>query len=359
MEEKMTIRSMRYDYDVSFVSDFRIALRDLMEKEKCVFLVDRNIWERYGLMDLIPQDRFLVTIIDAVESNKTINGVIDVWNRWEQAGLTKKNKVVVIGGGILQDIGAFASSAYLRNIDWYFFPTTLLAQCDSCIGSKCGINLNAYKNQLGAFYAPKRIFIDTGFLRTLSDADFYSGMGEIFKASLTSDVNFFLEFRQIILEGRDRAELESLIRRSLLVKKEVVEKDEFEKDYRRVLNYGHTFGHALEAYSHNEIPHGAAVTIGVDIANYIAWKRGFLSEDDYRSAKEVAVHLYRFKFPHEVDVQHLFQFIRKDKKSMGDMVNFVIPKRLGELQILPMRLDQDLSDMLTAYFRESYALYRH
>jgi 3-dehydroquinate synthase len=139
----------------------------------------------------IPKDDNLVTIIEAVESNKTIYVVIDVWNGWEKAGVTKKDKVVVIGGGILQDIGCFASNAYLRNIDWYFFPTTLLAQCDSCIGSKCAINLNSYKNQLGAFYAPKRIFIDTGFLRTLGKADLYSGMGEIFKASLTLDAKFF------------------------------------------------------------------------------------------------------------------------------------------------------------------------
>ncbi|MGD0817809.1 MAG: hypothetical protein ABR986_05345 [Methanomassiliicoccales archaeon] len=357
MENRFTIKSMRYDYDVLFVPDFRKALLDLMRTEKCVFLVDKHIWETYHLADLISQDRFPVTIIEAVESNKTINGVIEVWNSWEEAGVTKSNKVVVIGGGILQDIGAFASNAYLRNIDWYFFPTTLLAQGDSCIGSKCAINLNSYKNQLGAFYAPRKIFIDTEFLKTLSQADFYSGMGEIFKASLTSDAEFFKEFRQIILEGRDRDELERLIRRALLVKKAIIEKDEFDNDYRRVLNYGHTFGHALEAYSNNEIPHGAAVTIGIDIANYIAWKKGFLTEQEYNSAKEVAIRIYRFRFPQNIDMERLFRFLRKDKKSMGETVNFIIPRKMGELQILPMRLDKELDDLLRSYFWLSHASY--
>jgi 3-dehydroquinate synthase len=114
----------------------------------------------------------------------------------------------------------------------------------------------------------------------------------------------------------------------------------------------------LEAYSNNEIPHGAAVTLGVDIANFIAWKKGFLTEDEYRSAKDVAIHLYLFKFPQEVDVTLLFKFMRKDKKSVGDTVNFVIPRKMGELHILPMRLDQELTDLLTEYFQESHALYR-
>jgi 3-dehydroquinate synthase len=359
LEESLTIRSMRYDYKVSFVPDFREALRTLMGKESCVFVVDKHVWEIYDLASLIPQDIVKVTVIEAVEANKTINGVIDVWNQWEEAGVTKKDRIVVIGGGIIQDIGAFASNAYLRNVDWYFFPTTLLAQCDSCIGSKCAINLNAYKNQLGAFYAPKQIFIDTSFLRTLNKADFYSGMGEIFKMSLTADATFFEDLRQIILEGRDIEELESLIRRSLLVKKDIIEKDEFDTDYRRILNYGHTFGHALEAYSDNQIPHGAAVTLGVDIANFIAWKKGFVTEVEYRTAKEVATRIYRSKFPRNVDTERLFSFMRKDKKSIGDKVNFIIPKKMGELQIIPMRLDGDLAILLSSYFEESQGLYRN
>jgi 3-dehydroquinate synthase len=358
LEESFTIKSMRYDYKVSFVPDFRQALQTLISNEQCIFLIDRQVWEIYDLASLIPPDRAKVTIIEAVESNKTINGVIDVWNLWEQAGVTKKDKIVVIGGGIIQDIGGFASNAYLRNVDWYFFPTTLLAQCDSCIGSKCAINLNAYKNQLGAFYAPKQIFIDTGFLKSLTKADFYSGMGEIFKMSLTSDAKFFEDFRQIILEERDIDELESLIRRSLLVKKDIIEKDEFDTDYRRILNYGHTFGHALEAYSNNQIPHGAAVTLGVDMANFIAWKMGFLTELEYRSAKEVATKIYRFEFPQNVDMGRLFAFMNKDKKSIGDKVNFIIPRKMGELQIIPMRLDGDLADLLYSYFDESQVLYK-
>ena len=350
---------MRYDYDVLFVPEFKKALENVMSSEKCVFLIDKNIWEKYNLMKIIPINEFPVTLVEAVESNKTIYGVIDIWKQWEAANVTKKHKVIVIGGGIVQDLGAFASSAYLRNIEWFFLPTTLLAQCDSCIGSKCGINLNSFKNQLGAFYAPKRIFIDIGFLETLTEADFYSGMGEIFKASLTSDKLFFHQFRKMILDRKERANLEDLIYRSLMVKKAVVEADEFEKDYRRVLNFGHTFGHALEAYSNNEIPHGAAVTLGVDIASYIAWKKGFIFEKEYQEIKEVAHYLYRFKFPKDVDIERLFHFMRKDKKSEGNSINFVIPKQLGKLQIYPMQLDENLIRLLENYFCENYAVYRN
>jgi 3-dehydroquinate synthase len=359
MQKNFTVKSMRYDYQVVFTPDFRDELKKLAETQKCVFLADKKIWEIYNLAAIISPDLYHVHIIEAIESNKTIYSVIDLWKEWEKRNVTKKAKVIVIGGGILQDLGAFASSAYMRNIDWYFFPTTLLAQCDSCIGSKCGINLEGFKNQIGAFYAPKCIYIDTHFLDTLSEDDLYSGMGEIFKASLTSDRSFFDYFFEVISEKKEIAELENLIMRSLLVKKEIVEADEFEKDYRRVLNYGHTFGHALEAYSNNEIPHGAAVTIGVDIANYIGLKKGFLKEEEYLAAKKVAKCLYRFKFPENIDIERFFYFMQKDKKFDGNIVNLIIPKEFGKLQVYPMEIDTELARLIEEYFSESYEVYRN
>jgi 3-dehydroquinate synthase len=347
----LVIRSSHHDYQVHFIPDFRQAIKELMGKGKCAFLIDRKIWDLYQLAKIIEVESNIVHLIEAVESNKTLDGAIEVIERWDSAGVTKRHSVIVIGGGILQDIGAFCSCIYLRNIDWYLFPTTLLAQCDSCIGAKSSINFRTYKNQLGTFYAPKQIFVDTGLLSTLTEADFYSGMGEVLKLSLTSDAKFFEDLRTMVVHRTLKENIGPLIRRSLLVKQAIIEEDEYEKGRRKLLNYGHTFGHALESYSDNQIPHGAAVCLGLDLANYIAWKKGLISESDFRSVREMVVQFYRIPFPLVEDTDRYVSLLKKDKKAEGEKVNFVMLKRIGELQIVPMSLDGSLKGLIQEYFR--------
>ena len=281
--ETLKIKSKLYDYEVEFINSVDEKLSLL--KEKSTFVIDRNVYKLYSqLFENISEEN--IFLIEAIEQEKNIETVLKLIDFWKKIGVKKNWKVICFGGGITQDITTFASNIYLRNIDWYFFPTTLLAMSDSCIGGKCGINLGKYKNQLGVFYPPKKIFIYDKFLETLAEADYVNGWGEILKFSLTETKEFF---DQLFVEEQfiPCEYINEYVYKGLKVKKNVVEADEFEGDLRRILNYGHTFGHALEAYTNNRIPHGTAVIWGIDVVNYIAFKSGILAEDIYYKIKRL------------------------------------------------------------------------
>ena len=250
-----------------------------------------------------------------------------------------------------------ASNLFLRNVDWYFFPTTLLSMCDSCIGGKCGINAGAYKNQLGVFYPPKQIFIDTHFIGTLSEADYLNGWGEILKFSLTSDTAFYRELK----EESSYIPCERIahyIHRGLLEKKQIIEADEFESDLRRVLNYGHTFGHALEAYTKHAIAHGTAVIWGIDVANYLAVREGLIEEALYLDVKALIKRAFLKKEIVIADPRAVFDAVRTDKKVRGNTLSFAMLDRESHLIVHPMELDERLYRMFCEYLETTHDYYR-
>ena len=239
----LNIKSKLYDYSVEFIDDVLPNIQ--AAGSDTTFVIDHNVYRLY-------QDKFKdidvskLFIMEAVEHKKNMETVMEIINFWKRIGVRKNWKVYCFGGGITQDVTTVASNLYLRNIDWYFFPTTLLAMSDSCIGGKCGINLGQYKNQIGVFYPPKKIFIDINFLHTLLPQDYLNGWGEILKFSLTRYSDFYEEVKNLE-QYIPCNNIAYFIHKGLSVKKEIIEEDEFESDLRRVLNYGHTFGHALEA----------------------------------------------------------------------------------------------------------------
>ena len=296
--------------------------------------------------------------MDALESKKNMDSIMDIMLFFQKLNVRKNWKIACFGGGITQDVTTIACNLYLRNIDWYFFPTTLLSMCDSCIGGKCGINLGKLKNQIGVFYPPKKIYIDTNFINTLSKADYLNGWGEILKFSLTSNPQFYNELvseKEFIPCKR----IDYYIYKGLMVKKEIIEKDEFESDLRRVLNYGHTFGHALEAYTRNLIPHGQGVIWGIDIANYIAVREGLISREYYLSIKNVI----RKNFLCEEIVidnpNELFDIIKTDKKVKGNTIFFALLKGESRLVVYPMEINEILYEMFIDYLRETHEYYCH
>ena len=198
---------------------------------------------------------------DAMEINKGIDKVLRVCEDLLVYGFDKGHTLIVIGGGIVQDIGAFTAKVYKRGINWVFVPTTLLSQCDSCIGGKTALNHLNYKNQLALFSAPNKVIIDTEFLNTLQPQDITSGYGEIVKLFLTGGSWYVDQF--------DEFTREEAIFHALSIKKAVVECDEFEDNERKSLNYGHSFGHVIESMTDYAIPHGTAVMLGIDIINKI------------------------------------------------------------------------------------------
>lgn len=351
----ISISSRLYNYSVAFIDDFQDTISAF--EDTCVYVIDKNVYELY-------QKKFAglkesrIYLMDAVESKKNMDTVMDIISFMKGLSMKKNWRVICFGGGITQDVTTIASNLFLRNVEWYFFPTTLLSMCDSCIGGKCGINLGEYKNQIGVFYPPKKIFIDTRFIDTLTKSDYINGWGELLKFSLTSDRTFYetLKKETQFVPCRN---IRSYISWGLETKKQVIEADEFESDLRRILNYGHTFGHALEAYTHNEVPHGKGVIWGIDVVNYLAWRKGLISEEYCYDVKGLIRQAF---LPTELVIdcpEKLFEIIKTDKKVKGDVLNFALPDGFSHLGVYPIKIDEDLKRLFMDYIADTHDYYNN
>ncbi len=349
------IKSSLYDYEVDFVDDFEVVIKGFADTT--AYVIDANVYNIYkAKFACLDSDK--IYLMEAVEHKKNMDSVMDIMKFFQSLGLRKNWNVVCFGGGITQDVTTIASNLYLRNVNWYFFPTTLLSMSDSCIGGKCGINFGQYKNQIGVFYPPKKIFIDTAFINTLSKDDYLNGWGEILKFSLTSDADFYDELKsEESFIPCDR--IDEYLYKGLMVKKTIIEEDEFESDLRRVLNYGHTFGHALEAYTHNEIPHGKGVIWGIDVVNYIAVKEGLIGEDYYLDIKSLIKNSFLTEEVVIDNPDEMFEIIKTDKKVKGNTMNFAMLDGPSHLIVYAMEIDEKLKSLFMDYLRETHEYYNN
>jgi 3-dehydroquinate synthase len=348
--EPLTIRSGQGDYPVSFPASVAAAVGELEAGDQTFFLVDEHVADLYSdqlgeLLASRPTHR-----VPASEDEKTLEGVGRFLTFLQDNNATKQAEIVAIGGGIVQDIATFAAHLYYRGIRWAFLPTTLLAMCDSSIGAKCGINLNRFKNQLGVFQSPSRVVIALDFLDTLADADVQSGYGEIVKLLLTgSREDFDILVDAVDGGGLRNDRLAELIQRSLRVKQGVIEEDEYEGDLRRILNYGHTFGHALEALTEHAIPHGTAVAWGCDIINFISRERGLLEPADYDRIHGFIERHWSFPMDRQVSASELIDGTRRDKKVVDGQLTLILLAEPGDLRIVKTAFDDRLADEVTRY----------
>lgn len=353
--DTINIHSRLYDYTVDFTEDFSAELARFTEST--AYVIDKNVFGLYKKA-FAHLELSKIFFMDAVEHRKNMDTVMEMIRFFQILGVRKDWKVVCFGGGITQDVTTIASNLFLRNVDWYFFPTTLLSMCDSCIGGKCGINFGKLKNQIGVFYPPKKIFVDVHFIDTLTHDDYLNGWGELLKFSLTSDPAFYDALQKegtYIPCGR----IADYIHKGLFIKKKIIEEDEFESDLRRVLNYGHTFGHALEAYTDNLVPHGKGVIWGIDVVNYMAVEEGLISRAYYLGIKAL---IRRAFIQEEMVIQEpdtLFSLIKTDKKVKGNMISFAMLDGPSHLRVYPMAIDEKLRDLFLAYLRETHEYYNH
>jgi 3-dehydroquinate synthase len=347
----MTIQSHQGSYDVSFSQ----SPQDLVSAaglHDSFVIADERVAElhRY-VLDGCAQSR--IFIIPASEEEKSLAGVERVCRFLQAGSASKTSRITVIGGGILQDIGAFAAHAYYRGIAFNYVPTTLLSMADSCIGAKCGINLGNAKNQLGFFHAPKTVTIWPGFLATLPEADIRSGFGEIVKLAIIAGDEAFdsiqerLDATGFALDG-----IENVIHRSLLVKQRIIEIDEYESGLRKTLNYGHTFGHALEGLTKHEVPHGLAVAWGMSVANFVAFKSGFLQDEEFTRMHNVIAKYFALPVRHSYAAADLLDLIRRDKKAAAGSVQLILPRHIGEVEIVPWLIGPELQSILEQYVAE-------
>jgi 3-dehydroquinate synthase len=262
----------------------------------------------------------------------------------ERNNASRSSMLFVVGGGIVQDLGAFAGYMYKRGIPWTLVPTTLLAQGDSSVGGKTALNHKQTKNLLALFSAPRTIITDTGFLATLPDEDWYSGAGEIFRLCITGGESALLELERLhpALLQHDLERTTDLIRIALIVKKAVVEHDEFELDIRRSMNYGHSFGHALEALANYRISHGVGVTIGILVENEISYRRGVLSAVERNRLLHLGSRLISsgsWSLFRDLRLDGILELLKRDKKTEGAVLKLATLRCIGKIEFIDLRMD--------------------
>jgi len=354
-EENLIIKSLQGDYPVVFEENIASVVEITRTlNSDCYLLIDAKVWELYK-SSLKQLDKLPRKLIEVNESNKSLELVGKISEWLIQEGATKSSLIIAIGGGMVQDIATFTSHIYYRGISWVYVPTTLLSQSDSCIGAKCGLNLLQYKNQLGVIHSPTMVVICTKFLESLEELDYSSGYGEILKLSLTGKMEFYKEFKLHLAEkGFKRNEVLGLILRSLRAKQSVIEEDEYENDLRRILNYGHSFGHVLESLTKNSIPHGAAIVFGMDLMNYLGVQWGITEESFYLEFSELArKYFFEYQVPKTITPERLVSSLRTDKKMSNGRMNFAVAKRPGEIVIYNCSLDRELIKLVEKYINEN------
>ena len=333
------VKSSIHDYKVHFVKGFEEHMCSMM-KPKDVVLIDKNVFNLHKeRLEAILKDICHIEL-EPSEENKNFYKVGPILEKLIEEGFRKNNKLIVVGGGITQDIATFIASNLYRGVDWYFFPTTLLAQADSCIGGKSSINFSIYKNLLGNFYPPNEIFIDLSFLNTLPRKEIISGLGEMTHFFLIAGENDFYRIRDEYTKAiEDKTVLEGLIHRSLSIKKATIEIDEFDRKERQIFNYGHSFGHAIESITNYRVPHGIAVSYGMDIANFISVKMGLISDDLRQKMREV-LKLNWGEVPLDhIEIEAFINALRKDKKNVGAEVRVILTRGLGDMFITKLDVD--------------------
>jgi 3-dehydroquinate synthase len=320
------------------------------------FIIDSTIADLYPdqLSNVLSSPSVL--LVEALETNKSLDCMPAYVRQLVSKGIRRDHTLIAIGGGILQDITCFLSATLLRGIDWKFYPTTLLAQADSCIGSKSSINAGDAKNIMGTFTPPKEVYISTRLLQTLDEADVRSGVGEMLKVHAIEGPDAFAR----IASDYDRlftdpAAMMTYIRRSLEIKKPYIETDEFDRGPRNIFNYGHSFGHAIEAATNFGIPHGIGVTIGMDMANYVAAESGVGSAETFMSRHDCLKRNYRTFEDYSVPVDPFLKALGKDKKNVGTELVLILPDADGKIQ-KTQRANDDVFRALCTTFLEQVRL---
>ena len=271
----------------------------------------------------------------AGEENKNLNTVNDLYDFLISNGYGRKDMLVALGGGVVGDMTGYVAATYLRGVDYIQIPTTLLAQNDSSIGGKTGVDFNGYKNMVGAFKMPKLVYIGLETLSTLDMRQYFAGFAEIMKHGLIKDANFYMWLIENMYEicEQDPDVLEEMILKSCTIKKYFVEKDPLEQGDRALLNFGHTIGHAIEKAKNFELPHGECVALGAVAAAYISWKRDMISMEEYYEIRDMFVPFYLPITVEGIDPEEIVRLTRSDKKAEAGSIKFILLKRIGKAVI--------------------------
>jgi 3-dehydroquinate synthase len=337
MNKKITlkIKGNIYSINIETNSIIKNLNKIISTNNKLVFLIDRKVFYIFKKLKNYKNQKYLV--IDCSEKLKSFKNFAKISEKILNFNIDRSTRLVAIGGGTLGDLSGFIASTILRGVDLILFPTTLLSQVDSSIGGKNGINTNSGKNLVGTFYQPKFVFIDPKMLKTLPKREILSGYAEIIKHGIINDIKFFnwLNKNSKKILTLDNKILTEAIYKSIIIKRKYVLKDEKENlknsNSRAILNFGHTFGHALETYYkyNKKLTHGEAISIGMIIASILSYKLGYLTLSDLNNIKN---HFKLNNLPtsdKKMFNEKIFKTIEKDKKNDNKKINFVLIRKIG------------------------------
>lgn len=325
---KMKVESNIRDYEVIFTNDFSF-IDEFQDINSSVLIIDKNVYDLYS-ENFINIDKANLFLFNAIEENKTFDYVKEIYDFLISKSVKRNLTIISIGGGITQDITGFIASTLYRGVNWIFVPTTFLAMTDSCIGSKTSVNYEKYKNLMGTFYPPQKIYINPIFLNTLKELDFYSGIGETIKFQLMKEEypkNFQKILDVIKKTVNDVDSRLDVIHDNMSIKLGYMKGDEFDLGRRNLLNYGHCFGHALETSSNYYVPHGIAVNIGMIFANILSTSRGLakITDSEFVNNNILLPNIPLKLREQDFESKVLLESMKNDKKRTGKDLSVVIP----------------------------------
>ena len=348
MKQILTVDKKNYEIVITD-AEFSNLMEDIntyTSGQKRLIVISKKVYKIYRKILNLSKDELF--ILKDGEKEKNYENYIKIIERATELGLTRSDVIIAIGGGVVGDIAGFAASTYMRGIDYIQVPTTLLAMVDSSVGGKTAIDFNGFKNILGSFYQPKKVFIDINFLNTLDKRQYYSGLGEVLKYSFIeencgySKALFLFEYLTLCvdrLKEKEPVTLMRVIEYCLNLKIAVVNEDEKEAGLRKVLNFGHTYAHALEALSGlKKYTHGEAVVQGMYFMLDWAYDEGMISYSYYRLSVEL---LEKYGFVKQKTKYSPFEIVeamKRDKKALHDKITLLMPcdkKRVKEIKVSP------------------------
>ena len=340
--QRFKVKSKLSAYDVVVGRGAWRAVRPLLDQVRpsSVFvLTERGLWNRWGRR--FERESGLVrprtVFVPPGESSKSMETVEQVAGELLSRGADRQSLLVAFGGGVIGDLGGFVASTYMRGIDCVQVPTTVVAQVDSAVGGKTAVNVGAMKNLVGTFHPPRLVAADPAVLASLSPRAFRSGLYEVVKHAILDGAGFFrdLERRVGSLQARDTRRLEGVLARAVKVKIDVVSRDEREAGLRRVLNLGHTFGHAFEEVTgYRRFLHGEAVGWGLLAAARLATRVDLLEADEAQRIADLVARVGPLPPVRDLDANAVLALLPRDKKAVAGRIHWVLPERIGKVKIV-------------------------
>lgn len=316
MQISVNLEHKSYDIFIKKSIISNISSHYDIQNKKILILTDENIPQ--SLVDTVKNqcNSAFVYRVNAGESSKSIQNFEKILTFMLEKDFTRSDLIIALGGGVIGDLSGFVASAYMRGISYISIPTTTLSMIDSSIGGKTAVNLGSVKNIVGAFHHPDLVLIDIETLKTLDKSNFNSGLVEALKAGLIYDAKLYELFKN----NNFKSNLEEIIFKALLVKKDVVEKDEKEQNLRKILNFGHTIGHGFESFYNFTKPHGECVALGMSF---------FAKSETLKNELSVILNNLDINLNIYYDIETVFNYIKKDKKSNGDNITVITVSDVG------------------------------